>query len=157
MRKLILALLLPFLLLSACASKQTRLLDVSRGMTTDEVKNRLGTPLDKTFRGTQELWTYDLDGQRKVVIFEGGKVKELLNSDGKKSHELEAGDVTTKDQVNYRCAGSNDFGRYVAGGGCNMYGCWPPSGYCNQFGCSAVGSCTARGCANPVKSIQCQD
>jgi len=154
-----LTLLLTFLLLSACASKQARLLDVGRGMSPEQVKDTLGTPVDKTFRGNQELWTYDIEGQRKVVVFEGGKVKELLNTsaNAKKSHELEGGDVSSRDQVNYRCAGKNDFGRYVDGGGCNLYGCWPAGGYCNQFGCSATGSCTARGCVSPTKSIVCQD
>lgn len=128
-------------------------------MTPDEVRQRLGTPIDKTFRGSQELWTYDIDGQRKAVIFESGKVKELLNAsaDGKFSHELGSGDVSTKDQVNYRCAGKNDFGRFVEGGGCNLYGCWTPGGYCNQFGCSAADSCTARGCNSPAKTVICQD
>lgn len=128
-------------------------------MTPEQVRDQMGTPQDKTFRGSQEIWTYEVDGQKKAVIFEGGKVKELLNAaaDGGKSHMLESGDVSTRDAVNYRCAEANDFGKFVSGGGCNLYGCWPAGGYCNQFGCSASGSCTARNCSNPIKPVVCQD
>lgn len=148
-------------LLSACASTQSKMTEVQRGMKNDEVKSLLGAPDDRTFRGSQELWAYETKAGEapKVIVFEGGKVVELLNSDAalKSMHRMEKADISTHGSKNFRCFGNNEFGKFSEGGGCNLYGCWAKGGYCNQFGCSTTGSCTVRGCPQKVASLQCQD
>jgi hypothetical protein len=144
---------------AGCASMEKRLVDVSRGMSPKEVQSALGTPKDKTFRGSQEIWTYDGgDGKSKVVVFQGGKVIDLLNVDpSKPGHALATEDVNTAENRTYACAGQNPYGKYAEGGGCNLYGCWPAGGYCNAFGCSTAGVCTANGCPNKIPSFRCRD
>lgn len=152
---------LSLLLLAGCASLPDRLTDIHRGMDHQEVKSALGSPQDKTFRGSQEIWTYPgKDGAPlKVIVFEGGKVVELLNAEAAAQalHRLESRDISTHDNKNLRCAGSNDFGKFAEGGGCNLYGCWAAGGYCNRWGCSSSGSCSVRECPDKVASVRCQD
>lgn len=154
-----LATLVVSLTLAACASTSTRLVEVGRGMSPKEVRDVMGTPKDKTFRGTQEIWTYEGDdGKSKVVVFQGGKVIDLLNADpGKPGHGLATNDVNTAENRNYACTGTNNYGKFADGGGCNLYGCWPAGGYCNAFGCSSAGTCQASGCPNKIPSFKCQD
>lgn len=145
--------------ISACASTQTRLVEVQRGMDTEAVHNIMGTPKDKTFRGSQELWAYEGEGGKtKLIVFQGGKVVDLLNTDKKNDlHALAPTDVSTSENRKYGCTGKNQFGTFTEGGGCNMYGCWSPGGYCNGFGCSSSGVCNARGCPNKTDSVRCHE
>jgi len=149
------------LLLSACATTASRVIQVDRGMTNEQVLDVMGTPKDRTFRGKQEHWVYPgTDGNRaKLIVFENGKVVEMLNADdqAKVMHEVASNDINTQGAKVYHCTGQNDFGRFPEGGGCNLYGCWTPGGYCNQWGCSAQGSCTNKGCPSKTASHQCQD
>ena len=142
-----------------CASMEKRLVDVSRGMSPKEVQSVLGTPQDKTFRGTQEIWTYGGgDGKTKVIVFQGGKVIDLLNADpSKPGHAVATEDVNTAENRTDACTGNNTYGKYAEGGGCNLYGCWPSGGYCNAFGCSSSGVCTVSGCPNKIPSFRCRD
>lgn len=153
--------LLASLLLGACASTRDRVVQLDRGMTSQQVLDVMGTPRDRTFRGKQEHWVYPgTDGNHaKLVVFEGGKVVELLNADdqAKVMHEASTADINTQGNKVLHCTGQNDFGRFPEGGGCNLYGCWPPGGYCNQWGCSSQGSCSNRGCPSKVPSHTCQD
>lgn len=147
--------------LSGCATTRDRVVQVDRGMTNQQVLDIMGTPRDRTFRGKQEHWVYPgTDGDRaKLIVFENGKVVELLNSDNQQKvmHEVASNDINTQGAKVYHCTGQNDFGRFPEGGGCNLYGCWTPGGYCNQWGCSAQGSCNNKGCPSKVASHQCQD
>ncbi len=149
------------LLLGACASTRDRVIKIDRGMGSEQVLEVMGTPKDRTFRGKQEHWVYPgTDGQHaKLVVFENGKVVELLNADdqAKVMHEVATNDVNTQGAKVYHCVGQNDFGKFPDGGGCNLYGCWTPGGYCNQWGCSAQGSCNNKGCPSKATSFQCQD
>lgn len=156
-----LSILFLLFLISACASTRDRVVQVDRGMTSQQVLDTMGTPRDRTFRGKQEHWVYPgTDGQRaKLIVFENGKVVEMLNAEdqAKVMHEATTTDINDLKNKIYHCTGQNDFGRFPEGGGCNLYGCWTPGGYCNQWGCSAQGSCNNKGCPNKVVSHQCQD
>lgn len=145
--------------LLGCASTGARLIGVERGMTPKEVQSVLGAPKDKTFRGTQELWTYGgEDGHGKVVVFQGGKVIDLLNTDASKpGHAVAAEDVNTATNRTYACTGQNNYGKFADGGGCNLYGCYPAGGFCNGFGCTTTGICTVNGCPNKIDSFRCRD
>jgi hypothetical protein len=149
------------LLLSACATTRDRIIHVDRGMSSEQVLDVMGKPKDRTFRGKQEHWVYPgSDGERaKLIVFENGKVVEMLNAEAesKVMHEVASADINTQGNKVYHCTGSNEFGRFPEGGGCNLYGCWTPGGYCNQWGCSAQGSCNNKGCPGKVASHQCQD
>ena len=89
------------------------------------------------------------------MVFESGKVVELLNVDDGKAKLHKQGERVSHVNRARFCKGSNNYGKYVDGGGCNMYGCWPKGGYCNQFGCSSTGRCTVEGCPKKIKSYQC--
>ncbi len=120
----------------------------------------MGTPKDKTFRGKQEVWTYEAsDKTQKVFVFEEGKLTEILNADAaeKATHSLASSDLNTSKDRSYHCADTNQFGKFASGGGCNLYGCWPPGGYCNGFGCSSEGTCSVRGCPTKINSFRCED
>lgn len=143
-------------LLSACASAP-HFHDVGPGMTSTQVTDALGEPQDRTFRGKREKWSYPSQDAKttKVVIFENGKVVELLNTDEGASVLDTA--RTTADRGDEYCDGSNNYGKFPRGGGCNLYGCWPAGGYCNGFGCSANGACTVDGCPQKIASYKCKE
>lgn len=145
--------------LGGCASTGERLVGVQRGMTPQQVHREMGAPKDKTFRGNQELWTYDGDGgQGKVVVFDHGKVVDLLNTDASKpGHSVASTDVNTADNRSDVCSGQNNYGKFAEGGGCNLYGCYPAGGFCNGFGCTSTGICTVNGCPNKIESFRCRD
>ena len=147
------------LLLFACATGKDRIAKLQPGMDRKQVQNAMGEPKDRTFRGSQEKWVYEgeSEDQSKLVVFENGKVVELLNvSDVKKTMHQEGKKSRTAQASREKfCAGSNSYGKFPKGGGCNMYGCWPKGGYCNAFGCSSSGNCTNRGCPDKIASYQC--
>ena len=148
------------LFLGACATTKDRIINVSRGMTDSEVRDIMGTPVDRTFRGEQELWSYPSghEGQSKVIVFQNKKVVDLVNaSEGDSNHTMDKVDVNTANHRTYVCRGKNDFGRFAEGGGCSLYGCWAPGGSCNGFGCTSTGFCSSRGCPNKVESFKCDD
>lgn len=151
-------LLLFSLFFFGCATGSDRLLQVGPGMSPAQVQESLGSPDDKTFQGKQERWVYKGSGDKgKLVVFENGKVVELINVDNTaKSLHIgsEVKDRNPADRMKY-CAGDNPYGKYPEGGGCNMYGCWPAGGYCNGFGCTTTGRCTVEGCPNKISSYQC--
>lgn len=57
----------------------------------------------------------------------------------------------------FQCAGENEFGKFMKGGGCNAFGCWMEGGSCNSFGCSVDGNCDSSGCPKKIQSIQCEE
>ena len=148
------------LFIFGCATTKDRIINVSRGMADSEVRDIMGTPVDRTFRGEQELWSYPAakEGQFKVIVFQNRKVVDLLNAvEGDANHLLGKSDVNTAGKRNYVCTGKNEFGRFAEGGGCSLYGCWAPGGSCNGFGCTSAGFCSSRGCPNKVESFKCDD
>lgn len=51
-----------------------------------------------------------------------------------------------------RCAGSNRWGSFPAGGRCTVFGCSPEGGGCNLFGCfRAGGECNLHSCRNEIE------
>lgn len=150
-------LLLLALMLSACASHRP-MTEVSSGMTTQQVKDVLGAPADKSFEGSLEKWVYPQDdGTQKVLLFRAGKLTTMSSEkDGKPTGTTLAAATAANPGTNL-CAGTNNYGSYADGGGCNLYGCWPKGGYCNGFGCSATGRCTNTGCPKKIESFHCTE
>jgi hypothetical protein len=51
-----------------------------------------------------------------------------------------------------RCAGSNRWGSFPAGGTCTIFGCSPAGGACNLFGCFRPGGeCNLHSCTNEIE------
>lgn len=144
------------LVVMSCASQQTKVTRVDKGMSKNQVIDVLGSPNDRTFQGTTERWIYPAltPGTKKVVVFENGQVVEFLNAKATDTvlHEAQGDKLGHK-----HCDGKNRWGQFSKGGGCNMYGCWPAGGYCNGFGCSSSGRCTNNGCPNKIDSYICAD
>jgi len=132
----------------SCASQTVT--QIEPAMEKNKVLDIMGEPKDRVFDGRVEKWLYEINGKKKLVVFENGKVTEFSNVEKFENVKFE-------EAKNLLCTGSNQYGKFPEGGGCNMYGCWPKGGYCNAFGCTKNGICTARGCPEPIESYLCKD
>ncbi|WP_276346450.1 hypothetical protein [Daejeonella sp. JGW-45] len=70
--------LLASLILSSCADKQKEFSSITKGMTKDEVIQKVGEPTTKRDILVAEIWKYDLAD--RTIVFRNGEVYDIMTS-----------------------------------------------------------------------------
>lgn len=70
--------LLVSLILSSCADKQKEFSSITKGMTKEEVIQKVGEPTTKRDILVAEIWKYDLAD--RTIVFRNGEVYDIMTS-----------------------------------------------------------------------------
>ncbi len=73
-----LIILLTSLILSSCADKQKEFSSITKGMTKEEVIQKVGEPTTKRDILVAEIWKYDLAD--RTIVFRNGEVYDIMTS-----------------------------------------------------------------------------